>query len=237
MVDIWHGREDIPCSGWDFAGVVLDETTPSSHSTVLDDGITDNMRGRGLYSMPRDGNAKRETITFSGQVDMVNMFESKGIQEGAALWLVIKKWDVGTHFNIVTSHKGRILDLPVDGVHHSFHFASVEEMAGWKAFKGLPKDELPKHPYRPVLGGLVATPDGSELADDFADYEDEWGYTQRGLKFRIGRIVFAPIHLKWQPPIMSPEKLKPYVDGYKCLLGDKMTILLDADRTGTFSVM
>jgi hypothetical protein len=232
MREIMQGVDDLGWTGWTLDGVVMHEQDEQRHSTAPGDQYSAGRFAGGMQKPGFSSQSKILTVAQVGQQDMVDVFGSRGLQEGASLWCVVRKYNPGPNsrpegITYIKSRKAKVL-----------------EQGGASATTVIPHYDLTidgkKVRMHPPGFFFVADPTGGELDPSFAVYEDEWGEKQMGAILSLGRVMFLPARFKQQsPPITSPDSpfFRAQNDGLDVLIRDHLTVILPTHHDGHLSLV
>ena len=229
---IFHGVPDLSWTGWTIDGIVSLEQDMQRHSTARGDQYSGGRNASGQLRPPYMSDSKILTITASGQEDMLDYFDSRGVQEGSSLWCIFKEYDpIGpsgdNSVQYVRSRKAAAIQNGGNNVTASVKACKVEISPGLSV------------PTKAPGLFFVADPTGGELDPSFALYTNEWGDVRMGKIFFLGRVLFLPPRFQQQyPPIYKADSqlLHALTDGMDLLVRERLTVLYPTYHDGTLNM-
>lgn len=232
MREWWQGVPDLSWTGWTLDSAVTLEMDAASHSTADGDQYSNSKYNNQLLRPGYNNETKILTCGLAGQHELADAWASRGVQEGASLWIVGKKYDPSSGLggnntvSFVKSRKARVLELSVDTARATVNLVKLPGAAAAPA--------ADKTVLAPGLF-FVANPTGGELDPSFAEYVDEWGDIQMGFILPVGRVLFLPPHFKQaQPPIIDSTSpfMRAFTDSTEMMVRENLTVLLHTNKDG-----
>jgi hypothetical protein len=160
--------------GFSLDGIALIEETADGRSSYAADGYdrTSSTLGRDRPLGPATPAAKVYTVTASGQQNMIDICEGRGLCEGARIHLVLKRFPLDNveleQQQFVLAHKSGPLGLPVQGATETLPCPTVPATATHRTNLGVDVNLVEKG-FRPFMLAAVSTPDGRLLDPEYLE--------------------------------------------------------------------
>jgi hypothetical protein len=246
MRRIFQGHRDHEWTGWSFDGVVRIEQDTTRNSSAYTDGYRSTGFAGGRFVTPVSNDTKLTTIIMTGEQEMLDYFEGRGVVEGASLFFVVKKYTPSEKVEAITyvkSSKAIMLDMSADHIvaNQAAGWITIPDQAKIAAHvanaRDYPTEAERTKSVKQCLPGVfpVAVPDGGELDPAYAEYEDELGLKQIGAILYAGRVMFLPPRFQGQPALTGPTdpNFKPLTDGRRFMTREHLTVLLPNIKDGS----
>lgn len=195
--DIYRGRFAVD-------GIIKEERVRMGGESATSDGLGN---GR-LFGVAGYDPARTFTVVGAGRVFMNDIFGMHGVQPGASLWLVFRKFEIKDRERYVLSSKASHIQY----IKYQENLDEDPMQIGVMAWQ-----------Y-----AAVAWPPGTHLPSEYLAYTEN-GVRRYGVAVRIGRVLFPPRN-KAPRACLTPAELTPLMDAtLGAVQGDKDRITVLAE--------
>jgi len=180
----------------------------------------------------------------SGPHELLDLFEGRGVQEGAMCYLVITKraerTPAGKHtLTHNVSHKGAVNAAGLSDAVAELEVAALADVTGAAGASDLAQALV--HNFTPFELHAVIRPDGGALDMAFQEWTDELGHTHHDAHImRLGRILFTPKRFRRMPALAAPTDagFAPLRNGLTLMVRERIeAVLFDPCKDGAFGML
>lgn len=229
--DFFYGDDEDAASGWSIDGACSQEEGDQGTPTSSNDGLTSLM----FPTSGKMGKGKVMTVMGAGQHELLEYAKSRGQRQGGILWGAFTRMPLqennGKLQYYTISHKSG----PLEALPMNMPAMTLESDTPTAIQKRGGNYAAVIHSLRPPQLEFFYTPDGSRPDLSFTKCENEWGdISYDGLVFPIARVLFMPMYLDPQPPLVNGEDTRrvPCTNGYDILKANYFTAILFANKDG-----
>lgn len=160
------------------------------------------------------------TVVARGGQSVIDLWEGRGITEGARLGFIVKKFPVGNYTRSSDKPNELRYNLTHRGGGGSVRTVAFNSSRAPPDFRFCPYQLIP-----------VAIPSGGLCSLEWKTYTDEWEREMRidGLFMEFGRVFAAPMRMQFRQPYKSSEHMRPFMDGRNLVEKDRVDCILNPD--------